>query len=234
MRLNRLFTFTTLTFLTGLLILASSCKKDISTTPTVTSKCDYAPYSKGSKFTYTTSSASQIATDTITGDTTINGVGYAKVLSTGPSSSGTASVATSFIRCDANGTYNLIDKAQVGAVGVTAFTPTVLQGIKLPASVGLAWKSDTLKYTTSQGVNVAVLYKMQITALGGSKTVNGTAYANNLVTVQIKTVTTISGSGFFSVDSSGVFSGVYDKTFGLIETAQNGTVSKSLKTALIK
>ncbi len=240
MRLNRLFTFTTLTLLTGLLILASSCKKDITTDAPaiVTSKCDYAPYSKGSKFTYTNGS-NQVSTDTITGDTTINGVGYVKVLSTGPSSAGSASVATSFARCDANGTYQLIDKAQVGVIGVPNFTPTVLQALKLPASVGLAWQTDSLKYSIEQGgvaIKVAIVYKMRVTALGGSKTINGTAYANNLITVQQKLVTKSEypSLNFTSVDSSNVFSHVFDKTYGLIETSQNGTVSKSLKTAVIK
>jgi hypothetical protein len=146
MRLNRLFSFTTLTLLTGLLILASSCKKDITTDAPTTSKCDYAPYSKGSKFTFTTGTAGQIATDTITGDTTISGVGYVKAVSTGPSSGGSASVGTAFIRCDANGTYGYLGQAQVGAAGVSGFTPTIIQSLKLPATVGLAWKTDTLKY----------------------------------------------------------------------------------------
>jgi hypothetical protein len=239
MRLNRLFTLTTLTLLTGLLIMASSCKKDITTEATVTSKCDYAPYSKGSKFTYTAGTSGQIATDTITGDTTIGGVGYVKVLSTGPSSSGNPSVGTSFARCDANGTYQYISQAQVGGASVTNFTATVLQGIKLPASVGLAWQTDTLKYTvTANGtaINVGIVYKMQVTALGGSKTLNGTVYANNLVTIQQKLVTksVYPSLNFTSIDSSNVFSHVFDKTYGLIESSQNGTVSKSLKTAVIK
>jgi hypothetical protein len=241
MRLNRLFSFTTLTLLTGLLILASSCKKDITTDAPTTSKCDYAPYSKGSKFTFTTGTAGQIATDTITGDTTVGGVGYVKTLSTGPSTSGNPSVGLGLLRCDANGIYQYLGQAQVGAAGVTNFTATVLQSLKLPASVGLAWKTDTLKYDVNTNgfvINVGVVYKMQVTALGGSKTVNGTAYANDLVTVQQKLVTKTVYPPSFGldpvIDSSNVFKYVFDKTYGLIETTQNGSVSKALKTAVIK
>jgi hypothetical protein len=232
MRLNRLFQFTICALFIGVSIMVSSCKKD-STDATASSKCDYAPYSKGSKFVYSTT-GTQVYTDTIIGDSTYNGKVYVKALSTGPSSGGNPSVATSLIRCDANGYYLLIGAAQVGAVGLTGFTPKELQSIKLPASVGLAWKSDTIKYKTSQGADVAILYKMQITALGGTKTVNGTAYSNNLVTVQIKTFAATTVSGLSFVDSSLVTTNVFDKTFGLIETSQNGTVSKALKSAIIK
>jgi hypothetical protein len=79
---------------------------------------------------------------------------------------------------------------------------------------------------------------MQVTALGGSKTVNGTAYANNLITIQQKLVTKTtyppSLGSISTIDSSNIYNYVYDKTYGLIETTQNGTVSKALKTAVIK
>jgi hypothetical protein len=232
MPLNRLYTFTTLMLLTSLIIVASSCKKDIDAT--TTSKCDYAPYSKGSRLTHTTTSSSLIETDTIVSDTIINGVGYVKALSTRLNSSGDTSIGTSFLRCDANGVYQkLANKSQIGITGVTDFTPIELQGIKLPASVGLAWQSDSFKFSTNQGINVATIYKMQITALGGSKTINGTVYANNLVTVQFKTISKTLTNGIARVDSSVVFN-VFDKTYGIIERTQNGVVIRSLKTALIR
>jgi hypothetical protein len=233
MRLKQLIQFTTCLFLMGALFLTSSCKKDSVGTTATSSKCDYSPYAVGSKFVFSTS-GTQTATDTITGDTAINGVRYVKALSTGPSSGGTASSGTSFIRCDAKGVYYLLDKAQIGAVGASGFTAKEIQSIKLPAAVGTTWKSDTIKYTTSQGVGVSIVYKMTETAVGGSKTVNGTAYSNGLVTVQIKAYTTTTFSGFSIVDSSTVTNNVLDKTYGVVEISQNGTVSKALKSSIIK
>jgi hypothetical protein len=233
MRFNHLFRFAICTLFLGALLLTSACKKDSVSTTTTSSKCDYAPYAAGSKFVYSTT-GTQTATDTITGDTTINSVRYAKVVSTGPSASGTPSSSLSFARCDDKGIYLLLDKAQIGAVGATNFTAKEIQAIKLPASIGLSWKSDTIKYTTSQGANVALVYKMQETALAGSKTVNGTVYANDLVTVQIKLFATSTVSGFTIVDSSYVANNIYDKKFGLIEVNQGGTVTKSLKSSIIK
>jgi hypothetical protein len=232
MQFKQLFQFTLCALSLGFFIVVSACKKD--PTPAVTSsKCDYAPYSKGSKFVYSTT-GSQVYTDTILGDSTLNGVVYSKVLSTGPSASGAPSSGTVLARCDTKGFYQLFDKLQVGAVGASNFTPKEVQAIKLPATVGLAWKSDTIKYKTSQNVDISIFYKMQVTAVGGSKTVNGTAYANSLVTVQIKTFTITGISGLTLIDSSLVVNNVFDKQFGLIESSQNGTAFKSLKTSVIK
>ena len=215
--------------------LISACKKDdVAGSTSTSSKCDYSPYSVGSKFVYTTNTT-QNATDTIIGDTTINGVGYVKLLTTGPSASGTSSSSVSFMRCDATGLYTLLDKAQIGAIGATNFTAKEIQAIKLPASVGQAWKSDTIKYTTTQGVSVSVLYKMLVTAVGGSKVANGTTYSNGLVTVQFKVFSTINYPGIPAlVDSSTITSNVFDKTVGYVEISQNGKILKSLKTATIK
>jgi hypothetical protein len=232
MQFKQFIQFTACVFLMGALMLTSACKKD-SVSGTATSKCDYSPYAVGSKFVFSTT-GTQVSTDTITGDTAIGGVHYAKTLSTGLSSAGNPSAATTFVRCDGNGVYYLLDKAQLGAVGVSNFTAKEIQSIKLPAAVGTTWKSDTIKYTTSQGVNVAVVYKMTETAIGGTKTVNSTAYSNGLVTVQIKVYSISSFSGITFVDSSIVTSNVLDKTYGVIETSQNGVVSKALKSSIIK
>jgi hypothetical protein len=234
MRFTRLIQLTASAFIIGALIITSACKKDSTSGGVLSSKCDYSPYSVGTKLVYTTNTAGQLATDTITGDTSIGGVRYAKVSSKGPSTSGTATTTTAFIRCDANGVYTLIDQGQLGGIAVTGFTPKEIQSIKLPATVGQTWKSDTIKYSTSQGINVAVLYKMKTTAVGGSKTVNGVAYANGLVTVQFNVFTFSSIAGFTFADSSIVTSNVFDKTNGFIEVTQNGVVSKALKTATIK
>jgi hypothetical protein len=234
MQSKHLFQFMACAFVVGTLSLFSACSKEDVAGSTTTSKCDYAPYSVGSKFVYTTNTT-QNATDTIVGDTTINGVGYAKLLTTGPSVSGSSSASLSFVRCDANGVYTLLDKAQVGAVGVANFTAKEIQSIKLPASVGQAWKSDTIKYTTSQGITIAVFYKMLTTAVGGSKLANGTTYSNGLVTVQFKafTITSIAGIPAI-VDSSTITSNVFDKAVGYVEISQNGKILKSLKTASVK
>jgi hypothetical protein len=235
MRLTRFLQFTACVFIASTLSLISACSKDdVAGSTTTTSKCDYAPYSVGSKFTFV-ANGTQTATDTITGDTTINGVGYVKLLSSGPSTNGVASTSTNFVRCDASGVYTLIDKGQIGGVGVGSFTAKEIQSIKLPASVGQAWKSDTIKYTTTQGISVATVYKMTTTAVGGSKVANGTTYSNGLVTVQFKvfTATIIPGIPAI-VDSSTITSNVFDKAVGYVEISQNGKVVKSLKTASIK
>jgi hypothetical protein len=231
MKLRNVIQFAALVFLVGALVLASACKKD-TTSGSASTKCDYAPYAAGSKFVFSTT-GTQTATDTIIGDTTISGVKYAKIRSTGQSSAGSATTSLGFIRCDANGVYTLLDKAQVGGTAITNFTAKEIQSIKLPAAVGTTWKSDTIKYTAN-GANVAILYKMTETAVGGTKTVNGVAYSNGLVTVQIKAFTTTSISGFSLTDSSIVTTSVFDKTNGLIEVSSNSVVSKALKSALIK
>jgi hypothetical protein len=231
MQLRNVCQFAASVFMVGALVLASACKKDTTTTGTST-KCDYAPYAAGSKFVFSTT-GTQTSIDTILGDTTIGGVRYARARNTGTSSAGNPTVSFAYIRCDANGVYTLIDKAQVGGTAVTNFTAKEIQSIKLPAAVGTTWKSDTIKYTAN-GANIAILYKMTETAVGGTKTVNGVAYANGLVTVQIKAFTTTSVSGFSLTDSSTITSTVFDKTFGNIESSFNGTVSKQLKSSIIK
>jgi hypothetical protein len=231
----RFVQFMSCALIVSTLSLFSACTKDdVAGSTTTTSKCDYAPYSVGSKFSFVVNTT-QAATDSIIGDTTINGVGYVKLLSTGFSTAGNPSTSISFVRCDASGVYTLIDKAQVGAIGVVNFTSKEIQSIKLPASVGQAWKSDTIKYTTSQGITVANVYKMTTTALGGSKLANGTTYSNSLVTVQFKIVSTTTIAGIPAiVDSSTITSNVFDKAVGYVEISQNGKVVKSLKTASIK
>ncbi len=214
----------------GLSILSACSKDDVAVV--TTSKCDYSPYSKGSKFVFTTNTTA-LATDTITGDTTINGVGYAKVMSIGVGSAGSASSSTAFARCDASGYYGLIDKGQFGGTTITNFSGKEIQSLKLPASVGLTWKSDTIKYTAN-GTNVAVVYKMTETAVGGSKVANGTTYSNGLVTVQIKVFALYSVGGVSIIDSSTVNTNVIDKTVGTVEVSQNGVVQRSLKSAVIK
>jgi hypothetical protein len=232
MQLRNVCQFAASVFMVGALVLASACKKDTTTTTGTSTKCDYAPYAAGSKFVFSTT-GTQTATDTILGDTTIGGARYAKVRSTGTSSAGNPSVAFGYIRCDANGVYSLIDRAQVGGTAVTNFTAKEIQSIKLPAAVGTTWKSDTIKYTANVA-NVAIIYKMTETAVGGTKTINGVAYANGLVTVQIKSVVSTSISGFTLIDSSSVTTNVFDKTYGLIETSTNGTLNKQLKSSIIK
>ncbi len=231
MQFRNLCQFAASVFMVGVLVLASACKKD-TTAAAASTKCDYAPYAAGSKFVFSTT-GTLTATDTITGDTTISGVKYAKVRSTGQGSAGSASTSTAFVRCDANGIYTLLDKAQLGGTAITNFTAKEIQSIKLPAAVGTTWKSDTIKYTAN-GANVAILYKMTETAVGGTKTVNGTAYSNGLVTVQIRAFTTTSFSGISITDSSIVASSVIDKTYGVIESSSNGVVNKSLKSSIIK
>jgi hypothetical protein len=234
MQSKRLFQFMACALVVATLSLFSACTKDDVAGSTTSSKCDYAPYSAGSKFSFVVNTT-QTATDSIIGDTTINGVGYAKLLSTGFSTAGNPSTSVSFVRCDASGVYTLLDKAQVGAIGVANFTAKEIQSIKLPAVVGQAWKSDTIKYTTSQGITVAIFYKMLTTAVGGSKVANGTTYSNGLVTVQFKifAATTIAGIPAI-VDSSTITNNVFDKAVGYVEITQNGKVVKSLKTASIK
>jgi hypothetical protein len=233
MQLTRLFQFMACVLIVSTLSLVSACKKEDVATAT-SSKCDYSPYSVGSKFVFNVNTT-QIATDTILGDTSINGVGYVKLLSTGFSTAGNPSSSLSFVRCDATGVYTLIDKGQVGAVGASNFTAKEIQSIKLPATIGQTWKSDTIKYSTSQGVSVAILYKMLTTAVGGSKVANGTTYSNGLVTVQFKVFTAITYPGIPTlVDSSTVTSNVFDKAVGYVEITQNGKVVKSLKSASIK
>jgi hypothetical protein len=233
MQLTRLYQFLSCALIIIIMTFVSACKKDDVAT-TTSSKCDYSPYSVGSKFVFTVNTT-QTATDSIIGDTTINGVGYVKLLSTGFSTAGNPSSSLSFVRCDASGVYTLLDKAQVGAVGVANFTPKEIQSIKLPASVGQAWKSDTIKYTTSQGVTVAIFYKMLTTAIGGSKIANGTTYSNGLVTVQFKVFTATSFAGIPTIiDSSTITNNVFDKAVGYVEITQNGKVIKALKTASIK
>jgi hypothetical protein len=235
MQSNRFLQFMSCALVVSTLSLFSACTKDdVAGSTSTTSKCDYAPYSVGSKFTYVVNTT-QSATDSIIGDTTINGVGYVKLLSTGFSTAGNPSSSLAFVRCDASGVYTLLDKAQVGAVGVANFTPKEIQSIKLPAVVGQAWKSDTIKYTTSQGITVAIFYKMLTTAVGGSKLANGTTYSNGLVTVQFKIFTATTFAGIPAiVDSSNITSNVFDKAVGYVEISQNGKVVKSLKTASIK
>jgi hypothetical protein len=235
MKFTQLIKFFACAFVIAALSILTACSKD-SDPGVLLSKCDYSPYSIGSKFVYTNGTP-QNAIDTVMGDTSVNGVRYVKVRSTGVSSAGNSAVAFGFIRCDASGIYTLIDQAQVGGASATNFTPKELQSIKLPASVGLSWKTDTIKYTVNQGgipVNVSILYKMQETAVGGSKVANGTTYSNSLVTVQLKAYVTSSFGGFSIVDSSIVTSTVFDKTVGIVEGSQNGTVIKTLKTATIK
>jgi hypothetical protein len=231
MKFSQLIKFFACASVVGGLSILSACKKD-SMSVVASVKCDYAPYAKGSKFVYTTNTPA-LATDTITGDTAINGVGYAKVLSTGVSGNGVPTKTIAYTRCDANGVFILLDKASVGGTDITNFTGKEIQPLKLPASVGLTWKSDTIKYTAS-GINVALLYKMTETAVGGSKLANGTTYSNSLVTVQIKTYSTYTYLGTTTIDSSLVTTNVFDKTVGTVEIAQNGTVSKSLKSSIIK
>jgi hypothetical protein len=235
MRFTQLIKFFACAFVIAALSIITACSKD-SDPGVLLSKCDYSPYSIGSKFVYTTNT-SALSTDTITGDTSVNGVRYAKVQSTGVGSLGTPSTSTSFVRCDASGIYSLIDKGQLGGASVSNFTPKEIQSLKFPASVGLSWQTDTIKYTvvqSGQTTNVAILYKLKETAIGGSKAANGTTYSNNLITVQLKAYATYSIAGFSFVDSSIVTSSIYDKTVGLVEGTQNGTVAKLLKTATIK
>jgi hypothetical protein len=200
----------------GLSILPA-CKKDdvIVVVPPVKVeaivKCDYSPYANGSKFVFTTSSG--LATDTIIGDTTINGIGYAKILSVG--------------------VYTLLDKSQFGGSDVTNFKAKEMQTIKLPASVGLTWKSDTIKYSAS-GLNVASIYQMTETAVGGTKVANGTTYANDLITVQVKVYSAITYLGVTTIDTADITSTVFDKTAGTIQVSQNGGVIKALKSSIIK
>jgi hypothetical protein len=235
MQLNRLSQFMACVLVVGTLSLFSACSKDDVPAGTSTiSKCDYAPYTVGSKFSFVVNT-NQSATDSIIGDTTINGLKYSKLLSTGFSTAGNPSTSLSFVRCDASGVYTLLDKGQVGAVGVTNFTAKEIQSIKLPAAVGQSWKSDTIKYTTSQGITVAIVYKMLTTAVGGSKVANGTTYSNGLVTVQFKIFTATTFAGIPAiVDSSTITNNVFDKSVGYVEISQNGKVIKSLKTASIK
>jgi hypothetical protein len=231
MKFTHLIKFFACAFVIAGLSMLSACKKD-SIAVVASVKCDYSPYAKGSKFVFSTNTQA-FATDTLTGDTTINGVGYAKILSTGVSANGVPTKTMVFTRCDANGVYTLLDKASVGGTDITNFTPKEIQSIKLPASVGSTWKSDTIKYTAS-GINVAVLYKMTETAVGGSKLANGTTYSNGLITVQFKVYSTYTYLGTTTVDSSLVTNNVFDKTVGIVELVQNGTVIKSLKSSIIK
>jgi hypothetical protein len=220
----------------GLSIL-SACKKDdvIVVVPPVKVeaivKCDYSPYANGSKFVFTSSNG--LVTDTIIGDTTINGIGYAKILSVGVTSNGVPYKALAFTRCDANGVYTLFDKSQFGGSDVINFKAKEMQTIKLPASVGLSWKSDTIKYSAS-GLNIASIYQMTETAVGGTVVANGTTYANDLITVQVKVYSTITYLGVTTIDTADITSTIFDKTAGVIQVSQNGGVIKALKSAIIK
>jgi hypothetical protein len=77
----RFVQFMSCALIVSTLSLFSACTKDdVAGSTTTTSKCDYAPYSVGSKFSFVVNTT-QAATDSIIGDTTINGVGYVKLLS---------------------------------------------------------------------------------------------------------------------------------------------------------
>ncbi len=231
MKVVQLIKFCACACIIATLSLVTACKKE-NTGVIASIKCDYSPYALGSKFSFSTAS-SFVATDTITGDTTINGIGYAKLVATNIVGNGVLAKRTVFIRCDANGIYTLFDKGSLGPTDITNFSGKEFPSLKLPASVGTTWNSDTLKYTAS-GINFTTFYKMTETALGGSKIENGTTYANNLITLQVRTYTTSILSGVVSVDSSVVTNTVIDKTFGTVEVSQGGAVIKSLKTSFIR
>jgi hypothetical protein len=221
--------------LVSALAMTSACKKDNVVTTGVTSstKCDYSPYALGSKFVFQSASSTTTTTDTIVGDTTVNAFKYAKGIRTQQASTGAPTVTNLFYRCDANGLYILADKTSLNISDLISFGPTkVIQYIKLPATVGLAWQSDTIKTTTTRG-EYGLVHKFQVTALGGSKTANGTVYANDLITVQTRLLTISKTNGVTRTDSI-TTSVTYDKKFGQIETMQNGTVTNSLKSSIIK
>jgi hypothetical protein len=218
------------------LAVTSACKKDNVVTTGVTSstKCDYSPYALGSKFVFQSSTSTTTQIDTITGDTTANSLKYAKGIRTQQASTGAPVLTSLFYRCDANGLYQLADKTSFNFSGLTSFgTTKEIQFLKLPATVGLAWKSDTIKYVTTRG-DFGLFYKFQVTALGGSKTANAVVYANDLITVQTKIFNITKINNITTTDSSAVVTLVYDKKSGLIETSQNGTVTQYLKSSIIK
>jgi hypothetical protein len=221
--------------LVSALALTSACKKDNVVTTGVTSstKCDYSPYALGSKFVFQSSTSTTTQIDTITGDTTANSLKYAKGIRTQQASTGAPVLTSLFYRCDANGLYQLADKTSFNFSGLISFGPTKeIQFVKLPATVGLAWKSDTIKVTTNRG-EFNLFYKFQVTAVGGSKTVNAVVYANDLISIQTKLFTITKTNNVTRIDSLSTLA-TYDKKFGQIETAQNGTVTQYLKSSIIK
>ena len=232
MQFSSLFKYFACVCIISALILTTACKKDAVVTTTGNStKCDYSPYSAGSKFVF---QSALLTTDTIVSDTTINSLKYAKGIRTQQASTGSPAITSLLYRCDATGSYKLADKASFYLPSLTSFGATKeIQLLKLPASVGTTWQSDTIKYSTTRG-DYGLLYKFKTTALGGTKTHNGVVYANDLITVQNQLIIKSKENNVTRIDTFGVVSLVFDKKFGLIETTQNGIVTEYLKSSIVK
>jgi len=183
-----------------------SCSKEMSTEEgEVNSKCDYAPYTQGSTFTYlnvSTGGDSTQYTLTVNGDTTINGNVYRKL---GDSTAFMCSNCT-------DGVYTQIASI-LSFDGYTAsdLRLTYLKDF-LPA--GSTW-SDTITVSAG-GISTRALLQYTIVQKGSNKVVNGHDYTD-VIGIQIDASAT-TASATLPVGTVAV--NYYARGIGLIESDQ--------------
>lgn len=183
-----------------------SCSKEMSTEEgAATSKCDYAPYTQGSSFTYlnvSTGGDSTQYTLTVNGDTTINGNVYRKL---GDSSVFMCSNCT-------GGVYTQI--ASILSFDGYSASDLRLTYLKDFLPAGSSW-ADTIEVSTA-GITTRGLLQYTIIQKGTNKVVNGYDYTD-VIGIQVDASAT-AASATLPVGTVAV--NYYARGIGLIESDQ--------------
>ncbi|NIG52354.1 hypothetical protein [Chitinophaga sp. Cy-1792] len=178
------------------------------------SKCEYAPYTQGSAFTYLNINQSQDSTTytlTVNGDTTINGNNYRKL---GDDSVFMCSGCT-------DGTYTQV-ASLLSFDGYTASDLRITY-LKDFLPLGSTW-SDTIN-VTNNGISTTAYLQYTITEKGTSRVVNGIAFTD-VIAVQMDASASVLSS---TMPIGTLSTSYYARGVGLIEADQAQDTTRLIK-----
>lgn len=195
------------------LLLLVSCKKD---DPLKNGQiCDFAPYSVGSTFTFSSTTFDPFTGAPMTSQSTSEVIGTEEYLgqnwSVGESlavGGGTGS-GTGLTRCDDTGVYLLAKSANISGM---QFDDLQIQLLSLPATVGKKWTSDPFSFS-SGNIMTTITYESEITNTNLSLTFNGQTF-NEVIEVKETVVLETGGFSF----SGTVTYRYFDKEVGSIRS----------------